>query len=157
MKTSLTFLLLVSTFSSAAASSEVCNAENPDASCSASFHNTPQEQEQPFKCKDRDENCEAWSKVSFGDDDIGACQMNSAFMTQYCPITCNTCAEFYLGWRLSKMVDVEGGLSVIPFCQDNNFNCRQFAEQGECEKNPGYMNTMCQASCGICAEERYVI
>ena len=54
-------------------------------------------------------------------------------MTQYCPVSCNKCDMHEFGYRLSKKV--EGGLSIIPFCQDNNIDCRKFAEAGECDSN----------------------
>jgi len=55
------------------------------------------------------------------------------------------------GYRLSKQV--EGGLSIIPFCQDNHIDCRKYAEAGECDSNAKYMKQMCEASCGLCSEE----
>ena len=101
-----------------------------------------------FQCKDLDEKCPNWSKshigpptsTSFSEAENGsgnACEINSAYMSQYCPISCNTCDVAYLGHRLSTML--EGGLAIIPLCQDNDFNCRQYAEGGECENNSEYM------------------
>ncbi|KAL7535224.1 hypothetical protein ACHAXR_006352, partial [Thalassiosira sp. AJA248-18] len=107
-----------------------------------------------FQCKDLDEKCPSWSKMKVGPGGgvyDNACDVNSAYMSQYCPISCNTCELNYLGYRLSAML--EGGLAIIPFCQDNDFNCRQYAKVGECDKNPEYMSMFCEASCGICSEE----
>lgn len=137
----------------------VCDAENPDAtSCSSDIIRKEHQQKQTsFICRDLDDSCSQWSKLSLSETKEragNACQVNSAYMTQKCPISCSTCEIVYLGYRLSQMV--EGGLSVTPFCQDNNFHCRQFALDGECEKNPGYMNSFCEASCGHCSEARCV-
>jgi hypothetical protein len=35
-------------------------------------------------------------------------------------------------------------------CQDNNDDCNGWATEGECEANPGYMNTECPLSCKRC-------
>lgn len=139
---------------------EVCHGDSQDASCSVDSNQevfTVQEpvKQKQFICKDLHENCQEWSKISFNNDQPDACQVNSAYMTQHCAMACDACDQFYLGFRLSEMV--EGGLSITPFCQDENFDCRQLAAQGECENNPLYMNMFCEASCGIiCSEERWV-
>jgi hypothetical protein len=138
---------------------EVCHGDSQDASCSVDSNQevfTVQEpvKQKQFICKDLHENCQEWSKISFNNDEPDACRVNSAYMTQHCAMACDACDQFYLGFRLSEMV--EGGLSITPFCQDENFDCRQLAAQGECENNPLYMNMFCEASCGICSEERWV-
>lgn len=107
-----------------------------------------------FQCKDLNEECPTWSKYQVYDahgNSGDACTMNSAYMAQYCSMSCQTCDTFHLGYRLSTML--EGGLAAIPFCQDNDFSCRNYAESGECQKNPEYMNVFCEASCGICSVE----
>lgn len=109
-----------------------------------------------FQCKDLDAiNCPKWAEWSVSIHASGtggkACDVNSAYMHQYCPISCNTCELSYKGHKLSTIL--EGGLGIIPFCQDNDFNCRQYADAGECDKNPEYMSMICEASCGVCAEE----
>ncbi|KAJ7318904.1 hypothetical protein OS493_037030 [Desmophyllum pertusum] len=35
-------------------------------------------------------------------------------------------------------------------CEDNKTDCPQWAKQGECQKNPCYMNTECMKSCNSC-------
>lgn len=35
-------------------------------------------------------------------------------------------------------------------CVDTNKECPNWAKNGECEKNPKYMNVGCRLSCGIC-------
>merc|ERR1712018_1119440 len=35
-------------------------------------------------------------------------------------------------------------------CSDSNPHCASWASQGECKKNPGFMDTNCAKSCGKC-------
>lgn len=35
-------------------------------------------------------------------------------------------------------------------CEDRTSRCKQYAAQGECEKNPGWMIMFCGASCNAC-------
>ena len=37
-----------------------------------------------------------------------------------------------------------------PVCEDNDGECAGWAEDGECQVNPGYMLEMCRKSCGAC-------
>eukprot|EP00571_Detonula_confervacea_P011116 CAMPEP_0172306652 /NCGR_PEP_ID=MMETSP1058-20130122/7684_1 /TAXON_ID=83371 /ORGANISM="Detonula confervacea, Strain CCMP 353" /LENGTH=606 /DNA_ID=CAMNT_0013018613 /DNA_START=50 /DNA_END=1870 /DNA_ORIENTATION=- len=107
-----------------------------------------------FMCKNLSEECEHWSHLTllgWGGKSGTGCEINSAYMSQHCPLECGTCENVYLGFRLSNML--EGGLAVIPFCQDNDFNCRQYADMGECDNNSEYMSMFCEASCQVCSEE----
>lgn len=36
------------------------------------------------------------------------------------------------------------------FCQDRDISCSSWKSQGECDKNPAFMLTMCPVSCGVC-------
>jgi hypothetical protein len=140
------------------AASEVCRADSQDPLCTANSNEANQQQKQQFVCKDLSENCDEWSKLSLFNTDKrpDACQVNSAYMTHHCSMSCNACDESYLGFRLSQMLAEEGSNSGSgsPFCQDYNFDCRHFAAQGECDNNPQYMNMFCEASCGLCSEDR---
>lgn len=113
-----------------------------------------------FHCTDLEGECAAWVRDTAGDETgnrvvSNACATRSAFMTHYCAVSCDACDVFRLGYRLSTML--EGHLSITPFCQDNNFECRAFADAGECRKNVEYMSMFCPASCGICSEARCVL
>ena len=123
--------------------SAVCTADTSESCTDTGIENNKntKNQQKIFHCEDANENCEIWSKTNNG------CITNSAYMTHYCPVSCRTCEVTYLAHRLSQMLDG----AVTPMCQDENFNCRQFAEDGECVKNPSYMNGFCQASCGVCS------
>ena len=35
-------------------------------------------------------------------------------------------------------------------CKDDNAACARWAEDGECEKNPGFMHHSCAGSCNTC-------
>jgi len=104
----------------------------------------------PFTCQDIDKGCSTYTK---GGTSTEACLLNSAYMTHHCPVSCNTCDIVEFGYRMVTTKNLEGGLKVLPFCQDNDYNCKAYADNGECTKNPGYMTVVCEASCGICAEE----
>ena len=39
-------------------------------------------------------------------------------------------------------------------CEDDLPNCKEWAEGGECEKNPSYMNSNCRLSCHQCSVKR---
>ena len=105
---------------------------------------------EPFTCQDIDEGCENWTQ---GGTSTDACTLHSAFMTHHCPVSCHTCDVVNFGHRMITTKGLEGGLAIIPFCQDNDYNCKTFADSGECTKNPGYMHVVCEASCRRCAEE----
>ena len=93
--------------------------------------------ENVFTCKDRDEKCEEYSQYNLGPGK-NVCLVHSAYMTHYCPLTCNTCELVYFGHRMSTTM-LEGGLAIMPFCEDNVFECKHYADMGECAKNPKYM------------------
>ncbi|XP_071541033.1 hatching enzyme 1.2-like [Panulirus ornatus] len=59
----------------------------------------------------------------------GACVTNPAWMTHYCPRSCNSCY---------------GG------CVDSHVHCRYWAVNGQCVANPRYMLNMCPQSCSAC-------
>ena len=119
--------------------------DDPDAS--AEEDENPTEAEPEFECRDLDDKCPAYVAGV-----PGVCESNSSYMTYYCPKTCDECDVQIRGYEMSKKLS--GGLSSIPYCQDNNFDCQNFAKSGECDKNPEYMKMFCKVSCGICSEDR---
>jgi hypothetical protein len=36
-------------------------------------------------------------------------------------------------------------------CENEHISCEEWANSGECTKNPGYMHSQCQKACGTCA------
>ena len=39
-------------------------------------------------------------------------------------------------------------------CKDGDVHCAQWAEGGECERNPGFMHETCAGSCNTCGERK---
>lgn len=37
-----------------------------------------------------------------------------------------------------------------PGCEDKEDRCYTWGEQGECERNKGFMETSCRLTCGLC-------
>ena len=46
-------------------------------------------------------------------------------------------------------VDASGGASPSDECMDTNDSCRNWAADGECSSNPGFMRTACRESCSM--------
>lgn len=42
-------------------------------------------------------------------------------------------------------------------CVDKNEGCRDWADAGECQGNPGFMRVQCRLSCGVCCPEGDVL
>ena len=41
-------------------------------------------------------------------------------------------------------------------CEDKNEKCQEWANSGQCKKNPKLMNVECRRSCELCAGQEYV-
>ena len=53
-------------------------------------------------------------------------------------------------------VEVSSFYFVLPpDCVDNHPYCAWWAEKGECNRNPGYMNSNCKESCNKCEEGKF--
>ena len=42
------------------------------------------------------------------------------------------------------------GPTPSPSCNDKSRHCNYWARNGECQKNPSYMNENCRKSCNLC-------
>ena len=42
------------------------------------------------------------------------------------------------------------GPTPSPSCTDKSQHCNYWARNGECQKNPSYMNESCRKSCNLC-------
>ena len=42
------------------------------------------------------------------------------------------------------------GFKVSPLCKNDNPSCEFWAQNGECEKNSGYMFVKCMKACNVC-------
>ena len=58
-----------------------------------------------------------------------------------CPAACKLCRFLPL-------------LKEALACEDSHENCALWARQGECRKNPHYMENSCATSCAICDKKR---
>jgi len=43
-------------------------------------------------------------------------------------------------------------LGLQEVCRDANGDCREWASQGECKRNPDFMSNACRKSCDVCSE-----
>ncbi|XP_066273694.1 protein crumbs-like [Branchiostoma lanceolatum] len=57
-----------------------------------------------------------------------------------------------MGFALLAAILLLVGSSAGQDCVDDNDNCPGWASSGECKANPGYMETSCRLSCGICTQ-----
>ncbi|XP_066924852.1 transmembrane protease serine 13-like [Clytia hemisphaerica] len=113
-------------------------------------------------CVDRDGRCNSWRNL---------CNSNS-YVKQNCYKTCNnpvcnpvittsTCRDKDArcsGWRShcgshpyvkANCLKTCNKCPTAGGCADRNKNCRNWANSGECRKNPGYMNVHCKTSCRV--------
>ncbi|EED87314.1 predicted protein [Thalassiosira pseudonana CCMP1335] len=103
-------------------------------------------------CSDKHNNCSLWASQY---DDGKACTTRSAYMSIFCPKSCNTCELAYFAKRMAEYPDVTGHPSHL--CTDDDFQCAEWAAVGECTKNEKFMYYICQKSCGHCSEESNVM
>jgi len=86
-------------------------------------------------CTDSNSNCANWASQ-------GECDKNPDYMLDNCCQSCKTgTATTTTAPPTTTTPTPTGG------CSDANDNCKYWAENGECKKNPGYMLTNCCKSC----------
>ena len=108
-----------------------------------------------IECKDRHENCATWASQT-DQDGSTPCKTNLAYMSIFCPVSCNTCELVDVEKRLrefSKNTGAHEG-QIHPLCSDDDFNCISWAEKGECDTNKAYMVNICRSACGLCSAKR---
>ena len=103
-------------------------------------------------CRDRHANCAFWAKVK-------ECKKNPSYMLKYCRESCGACGaekEGQFSANVENDYDTdendEGSEFEVPTeaCENLDEECNFWAENGECELNPGYMETHCALACGTC-------
>lgn len=52
--------------------------------------------------------------------------------------------------RLMRLLELE------EHCTDSDQRCAEWSKSGECERNPGFMETSCRNACGFCAKRSKV-
>jgi len=93
----------------------------------------------PPQCTDDNQYCSDWAAN-------GECERNPAFMLVNCRASCGACPQ-----PTPAPTTPAPPPPTPSSCADNNQYCSDWAANGECETNPGYMLTNCRASCGVCS------
>ncbi|XP_067938913.1 uncharacterized protein [Watersipora subatra] len=85
-------------------------------------------------CEDKNKHCSTWAQNDM-------CLKRKSYMTEYCPVSCNSCRE------RERMMN-------HPKCADSNHLCAVWAKQGNCRSgsSQGYMLQNCKKSCKVCSE-----
>ncbi|KAL8586258.1 hypothetical protein ACOMHN_003773 [Nucella lapillus] len=91
-------------------------------------------------CHDERAECSQWAQV-------GECQRNSYWMLKHCKVSCNTCE----GQTTSATTPNPGQTTPTGECVDENASCQAWAQNGQCDANPGYMRKHCRKSCQVCS------
>lgn len=112
-------------------------------------------------CVDKHPNkCPLWAKY-------GECKKNKTFMEENCWKSCSKCTyclytsfipylfvclcicfscSFFVANRYSTFLY----LIFLTGCKDKKKHCESWAKDGECTKNPDFMNENCAKSCNKC-------
>jgi prolyl 4-hydroxylase len=131
------------------------NTSNRDSINVESEQPTNESPREEITCNDLHENCSTWASQIDPQTNLTPCTTHSAYMSIYCPVSCDTCILVEIDATLreiSKSLGQEG--RIQPHCSDDQFDCGTWAESGECEKNKEYMYTVCRSSCGLCSSKR---
>lgn len=89
-------------------------------------------------CEDLNKYCGSWAKR-------GECTSNPEYMLTYCQKSCNSCPN------PGEVVPTTTTEAPNPSsCQDTDKYCNYWAKNGECAKNPKYMNKYCPKACKVC-------
>lgn len=119
----------------------------------------------PDWCVDQDPQCPGWA-------DKGECSSSSAFMKENCQKSCKSChtttstttkttttkttatSSTVTSTKKKKVTTTTAPTtSTEEACADVNTLCSAWSTQGECQKNPVYMNKMCKKSCKGCSAQ----
>ena len=91
-------------------------------------------------CHDRHEDCSWWAKD-------GMCHSNPAFMLKECPQACDVCRK-----EENEEEKDEENVTRVLSCKDNNqTQCKIWADANECAVNPLAVIRDCPQSCGACS------
>jgi hypothetical protein len=88
-------------------------------------------------CIDEEAVCKAWAEA-------GECSKNTGFMLQKCKRSCLDAGMQEACPGLTSSVPRK------PKCYDESPDCGDWATNGQCETNAGYMSQACRSSCKIC-------
>ena len=79
-----------------------------------------------------------------------ACSVNPGNYVLSCREMRGTAQELEAHRAAAKESASRGPAEAAGACVDKNDGCEDWAANGECEKNPGYMRPECAKSCGLC-------
>lgn len=88
-------------------------------------------------CDDKHKFCNVWANN-------GECEENPYDMNRFCPKSCGVCLSDDVDERELDEDD------EYDSCKDKQENCVLWADHGECEVNPNYMEINCAKSCNTC-------
>jgi len=95
-------------------------------------------------CSDSNQYCADWAAN-------GECESNPGFMLDACPASCGACSSPAPTPAPTTPSPPPPTSAPTPGCSDSNQYCADWAANGECESNPGFMLDACPASCGACS------
>lgn len=118
-------------------------------------------------CSDTHESCSFWASID-------ECEKNPRYMLKNCPESCNSCSfdEDTFGeiqveeicadgdhfceaakvqTTIPRFANADGSARVASNdCNDRYMECADYATDGECSNNPGWMIVNCPLSCKLC-------
>jgi hypothetical protein len=94
------------------------------------------------KCIDLSDDCAAWA-------DMGECSGNPAFMHVKCARACDACGSLEFG-AARAAATLQASEPPKKKCTDKATECALWARNGECLRNPRYMQISCASSCDTC-------
>ncbi|GKY95435.1 hypothetical protein MPSEU_000505000 [Mayamaea pseudoterrestris] len=101
---------------------------------------------EPNECEDLHERCSLWAIA-------GECEVNPKDMKKYCRKVCKFCFDEGDEGDEDDDNDDDDDTVVdeqIADCKDTHELCSFWAEHGECQKNPTFMEVGCSKSCKTC-------
>jgi len=123
----------------------VCVGDDGTCTAASASSNSTRQSQEPV-CADTDASCRSWARR-------GECKKNPQYMLVSCQKSCGVCnasaEELAALMKVVKTTD-ENDCVTSDDCQDCNSNCKTWADEGECQRNPSYMKATCGPSCGLC-------
>jgi len=91
-------------------------------------------------CENKNQYCARWANAGY------CTGQYETYMMTNCQLSCNYCS-------MTTTTTTTMPTPPMPNCQDNSRYCAYWAEQGECTRNPSYMQRNCQRACNFCEDE----
>eukprot|EP00932_Pfiesteria_piscicida_P009987 SRR837773.20831.p1 GENE.SRR837773.20831~~SRR837773.20831.p1 ORF type:complete len:412 (+),score=41.54 SRR837773.20831:35-1237(+) len=94
-------------------------------------------------CSDSGEHCAAWATS-------GECGRNAAYMQVHCRRSCGQCGG-------PAAAPATPAPASPPACKDDQPQCPQWAQAGECGRNAAFMLVHCKVACGACGPSQWPV